>query len=199
MGRYLLFRVMLILGLGMAIYFGFESYLLTTGTREPLEITVAELGQPGKIKNTHVTITEFKPADQLLIQEEHGKWQIVWIPLFTPEGQFTKRPVMAFARHVKGESDLAERLAPKKLSGVVTNGMQGFGSKQQGEIAPTFPGVDLSNAIAFEIGRPFPNPLVAVPLLMLGLAMFAAGLWGTFGPFFRGPQPVRQSHNLPAI
>lgn len=197
MGRHLFFRVMLLIGLGLAIYFGFESYLLSKGTREPIELSLAALGQPGPIKNAHVTISDFKPSDQFLVQEEHGKWQIVWIPLFTPDGEFTKRPVMAFARHVKGEQDLSARLAPVKLTGVITNGSQGFGQKQQREIASTFPGVDLSDAIAFEIGRAFPNPLFTLPMLVLGLVMLGVGLWGSFGPFFLPQQPIQNPSQLP--
>ncbi len=186
----LLFRLLFIIGAGLSIYGGFESYLFTCATTKPQEITVSQLGKPGPIANRHVTITEFTIPNQYLIEEKNGQWLMVWVPLFNPAGSFTERPVMAYVRHVKDEHDLAQRLDHPQLTGIITNHSQGFGQKQQQEAAPMFPGVDLSNVIAFEVGRAFPSPYITIPLIVLGLVMLVIGVGGSFGMFSAGADDV---------
>ena len=178
---HLLSRIALIGGLGLALYFGFELYLLSRGTAKPQPMTVAELGRKGSLANVHVTITDFQPAEQFLIETEGDRWNRVWIPLFTPEGKWTERPVMAYVTGVQNDVELSAKIGGSELTGVVTNGMQGFGKNQQEQIAPAYPGVDLSDAIAFQIGRSFPSPLVAVPLFLLGVVLLLGGGGVAFG------------------
>ena len=178
---YLLGKIALIVGLGLALYFGFELYLLSRGTAEPQPMTVAELGKKGALANVHVTLTDFQAAEQYLIEAEGDRWVRVWIPLFTPDGNWTERPVMAYVTGVHNDAELSAKLSRGQLAGVVTNGMQGFGKKQQEQIAPAYPGVDLSDAIAFQIGRSFPQAVVAIPLFLLGVVLFLGGGGIAFG------------------
>jgi hypothetical protein len=177
----LLARIALIAGLGLTIYFSFELFLLSRGTSQPQELTVSELGKKGPLVNSHVTITDFEMPEEYLIETQDGRWTRVWIPLFNQEGKWTERPVLAYVTGVHDDNELSAVIDKDKLTGVVTNGMQNFGSKQQESIAPNYPGVDLSDAIAFHVGRSFPNPLVAAPLLLLGIALLVGGGGVAFG------------------
>ena len=178
---HLLGKVALVAGLGLAVYFGFELYLLSRGTAEPQPMTVAALGRKGPLANTHVTVTDFQAAEQFLIEMENNRWVRVWIPLFTPDGEWTERPVMAFVSGVQNDAELSAKMSGDQLTGVVTNGMQNFGTNQQGQIAPAYPGVDLSDTIAFQIGRAFPSPLIAIPLFLLGVVLMLGGGGVAFG------------------
>lgn len=178
---YLLAKIALIVGLGLSLYFGFELYLLSRGTSEPQLMAVAELGRRGALANVHVTITDFQPAEKCLIETENDRWVRAWVPLFMPDRKWTERPVLAYVTSVQNDAELFARIGRGQLTGVVTNGLQGFGSKQQGEIAPAYPNVVLSDAIAFNVGRSFPRPVVAIPLFLLGLVLLFGGGGISFG------------------
>src|SRR5262245_30495812 len=165
---YLLARIALIAGIGLAIMGGFDLYLMSRGTATPAEVTLTDLGKLGPIANTHVTVSEFQPADDMVLEKRDERWSLVWVPLLKPDGTWPERPVMAYFTGVKDEAGLKAALNNPKLTGVITNGSQGFGRSYQEQLAPHHPGVDLSDAIAFHVGKSFPSPLLASGLAVAG-------------------------------
>jgi hypothetical protein len=173
-------KLFLIAGLGLTIYFGFESMLLCYGTPQPEAISLRDLGRKGKIRNVHVTVSDFQAAEGIVIESSDDRWTRVWVPLFTPDGAWTERPVVMYVTGVQNEAELAAKINHEKLTGVITNGMQNLGKKQRGHFAPQYPNVDLSDAIALHLGRRFPAPLITLPLLALGIAALSGGGYLTF-------------------
>src|SRR3954467_7310947 len=119
---------------------------MTRGTATPAEITLADLGKLGPIENTHVTVSDFKPASDRVREKRDERWSLVWVPLLKPDGTWPERPVMAYFTGVKDEEGLQAPLSQPELTGVITNGQQGFGRTYQQQLAPHHPGVDLSDA-----------------------------------------------------
>jgi hypothetical protein len=179
----LLGKLLLIAGIGLAVYGGFESSLLVYGTAQPQAIALSDLGRTGKIANVHVTVSEFTTGEGLVVESKDDRWTRVWVPLLKPDGSWTERPVVAYVTGVQNEAELAAKIEHPALTGVITNGVQSLGSKQREQFAPQYPNVDLSNAIAFHVGRRFPTAIVTVPLLLLGIVFLAAGGYLTFWRF----------------
>lgn len=182
---YLLARIALIAGIGLSIMGGFDLYLMSRGTATPAEITLTDLGKLGPIENTHVTVSEFKPASGMVIERRNERLSMVWVPLLKPDGTWPERPVMAYFTGVKDEAELKATLNQPELTGVITNGQQGFGRTYQEQLAPHHPGVDLSDAIAFHVGKAFPSALRAVGLTVAGVVLLIFGGGYVFGLFPR--------------
>jgi len=178
---HLVAKILMIVGLGLTIYFGFELMLLSYGTSQPQVVALSELGRKGPVPNVHVTVHGFCTGDDFVLETSRDRWTRVWVPLLTTEGQWTERPVVAYVTGVQNEQELAAKIEQAQLTGVITNGMQGLGKNQQEKFAPLYPSVDLSDAIALQVGRSFPNPVVTMPLLMLGIVLLLGGGAVTFG------------------
>src|SRR5262249_45174582 len=103
---YLLAKIALIAGIGLAIFGGFDLYLMSRGTATPAEVTLTDLGKVGPIANTHVTVSDFQPADDMVIEKRDERWSMVWVPLLKPDGTWPERPVMAYFTGVKDEAGL---------------------------------------------------------------------------------------------
>jgi hypothetical protein len=174
-------RIMFIAGLGALLLGGFDVTLLLRGTRTP-EVTTAEaLGAADGTNNVHLTVTRFRFGTVLIEKDDHGKWNRVWLPVLSPDGQWTPRPIVAHTRQVKSQEELSQLLKQEEITGVVSNGMQGLGRNQQQQFAVHYPNANLSGAIALEIGRRFPSPLVAYPVAIVGLVAFVVGIGLSFG------------------
>jgi hypothetical protein len=120
----------------------------------------------------------------------------VWLPVLTPAGEWTPRPIVAHTKLTTNEQELAQLLKQEKITGVVSNGMQGLGSNQQQQFAVHYPNANLSGAIALEIGRSFPSPFVAYPMAIGGLAAFIAGIGLLTGLIGKGRNKIKQRVDL---
>src|SRR5262249_1615370 len=147
-------RILFIAGLGAFLLGGFDVTLLLRGTRRPEVITAAALGAADGTRNVHLTGTNFKFGDRIVIEKhDTGKWQRVWLAVLSRDGQWTPRPIVAHTKHVSNQEELSRLLKQEEITGVVSNGMQSLGSNQQEQFATHYPSADLSGAIALEIGR----------------------------------------------
>jgi hypothetical protein len=175
-------RILLIAGLGALLLGGFDVTLLLRGTRTPEVTTAAALGAADGTSNVHLTVTNFRFGDGIVIEKDDtGNWTRVWVPVLTPDGQWTPRPIVAHTRQVANQEELDRFLRQEEITGVVSNGMQSLGSNQQQQFATHYPSADLSGALALEIGRRFPSPFVAYPVAIGGLIAFAVGIGLCFG------------------
>jgi hypothetical protein len=175
-------KILFICGLGALLIGGFDVTLLLRGTRTPEVTTVEALGAADGTNNVHLRVTDFRFGESILIEkDDNGKWNRVWLPVLTPEGQWTPRPIVAHTRHVSSQEELSQLLKQNEVTGVVSNGMQSLGRNQQQQFAVHYPNANLSGAIALEIGRRFPSPLVAYPVATAGLIAFVVGLGLSFG------------------
>jgi hypothetical protein len=174
-------KIVMIIGLAMGLIGGFDSYLWLKGTAEPAPITVAELGQQGSPANVHFTIRDFLPGDFHVIEERNGRWTRVWVPLLKPDGTWPARPVVAFFTGITNAKELEAALEVPALTGVITNGVQSLGRYQQDQFKPGYPNVDLSDALAFQVGRTFPSAALVLPMTLVGLVLFLGGAGVAFG------------------
>src|SRR3982751_3905553 len=115
-------RILFIAGLGFLLIGGFCVFLLLRGTRTP-EVTTAEaLGTPNGTRNVHLTVTNFRFGDGLIIEkDDHDKWKRVWVPVLTPDGRWTPRPIVAHTNRVSNPEELGQLLEQKEITGVVSN------------------------------------------------------------------------------
>lgn len=173
-------RILLIVGLGALLLGGFEVNLLLQGTRTPEVTTATALGATDGTNNVHLTVTNFRFGQGIIEKDGSGNWKRVWLPVLTPGGQFTPRPIVAHTTQISNDEELAQLLKQDEITGVVSNGMQSLGSNQQKQFAVHYPTADLSGAIALEIGRRFPSPLVAYPVAIAGLIAFVIGIGLSF-------------------
>jgi hypothetical protein len=174
-------RFLFIIGLGVLLIGGFDVSLLLRGTRTPEVTTLEALGAADGSSNVHLTVTNFKFGDGIVIEKEDpDHWKRVWVPVLTPGGQWTARPIVAHTNRVSDQQELDRFLKQDKITGVVSNGMQSLGRNQQRKFAVHYPTADLSSALALEIGRRFPSPFVAYPLTIGGLCALVAGIWLRF-------------------
>ncbi|HXY34690.1 MAG TPA: hypothetical protein VEI07_10715 [Planctomycetaceae bacterium] len=177
-------KLLLIIGLGATLLGGFEVWLLWRGTKEAEQITLEELGKRDGTNNVHLTITNFALGKSFIGRKNKDEeWQIVWVPLLSPEGKWTPRPVVAWSNAVHNQDELAALYKRRTLTGVVSNGKQSVGQNQREMLAQKYPNVDLSGAIAFEIDGKFPSPLIAYPITAVGVIFLALGLRSFFGRF----------------
>jgi hypothetical protein len=175
-------RILFIAGLGAFLIGGFDVTLLLRGTRMPEVTTAAALGAADGTSNVHLTVTNFRFGDGIVIEkDDRGNWKRVWLPVLTPDGQWTPRPIVAHTNQVSNQEELGRLLKQDGITGVVSNGMQSLGSNQQKQLAVRYPSVDLSGAIALEIGRRFPSPFLAYPVAIGGLIALVAGIGLCFG------------------
>lgn len=173
--------LMCLIAFGLLLLGGFDIWLLYRGSLEPEEVGLTALGDPNGTKNVHLTITNFVFGDGIVFIFDDEKWERAWIPLLSPDGEWTERPVVAYTNSSFTQSELKQLLERDKLTGVVTNGIKGFGSNQREKMAPMYPGANLKGAIAFEIDGKYPSPYFAYPLTALGAAVMAFGLGIVFG------------------
>src|SRR5262245_2188906 len=174
-------KILAIIGIGLTVYGGSDLLLFLGGTTEPQVVTLDELGQPGPIANLHVSVTEFSLGPARLVEGNDERWTRVWVPLLRPDGTWPARPVVAHVTKVQDEQEVGEALAGKALPGVMTNRVQFLGRAQQERFAPMYPGVDLSDAIAFQVRRSFPSLPVALAIFVPGVLCFVGGVGALFG------------------
>jgi hypothetical protein len=178
----LLGRILFIVGLGALLLGGFDVTLLLRGTVAPERTTAEALGAADGTNNVHLTVTSFRFGDRLVIEKDNnGNWKRVWVPVLLPDGRWTPRPIVAHTNHVSNQEELDHFLKQDQVTGVVSNGMQSLGRNQQEQFAVHYPSANLSGAIALDIGRRFPSPLVAYPVAIAGLLAIVVAIGIFFG------------------
>lgn len=170
-------------GCGCLLIGGFDVYLLFRGTPVPEKVTIAELGALDGTDNAHLTITDFKFGDGVVIEHQDGRWRRVWIPLLTLDGTWTRRPVVLYVNGVSNEIEFARFLESQALSvtGIVTNYSQSLGRSQRNEFGKYYPNDNLDGALAVQFHGQFPSPFVAFPLVLGGAVAFFLGIAMAFG------------------
>ena len=174
-------RLLFLVGLAAVLIGGFDVSLLLRGTRSPEVVTITELGADDGTRNVHLAVTDFQFGDGFVLEEEEGEWKRVWVPILTPEGKWTDRPVVLHTTRVANEGDLDRLYQRETVTGIVTNFRQGLGSNQRKEFAKSYPSADLRGAIALELDGRFPSPFVAYPMAIVGAIMFLFGIGMLFG------------------
>ncbi len=130
--RTLLPRLLFIAGLGCLILGGSDVSLLLRGTATPEETTAKTLGSEEGIRNVHLTVKEFQFGSRVVIEkDDDGKWKRVWIPVLTPYGKWTPRPIVIHTSQISNREELEQFLNRDQVTGFISNGIQGLGRYQQ--------------------------------------------------------------------
>src|SRR5947209_6427971 len=112
-------RILLIAGLGALLLGGFDVTLLVRGTPTPEVTTAAALGAADGTSNVHLSVTNFKFGDGVVVeQDDSGKWKRVWLPVLTPDGKWTPRPIVAHTSRVSNQEELARLVEQYEITGV---------------------------------------------------------------------------------
>jgi hypothetical protein len=86
---------------------GIDLTLLLRGTRTPEVTTATALGATDGTNNVHLTITNFRFGEGIIEKDGTGNWKRVWLPVLTPGGQFTPRPIVAHTKQISNDDELA--------------------------------------------------------------------------------------------
>lgn len=170
-------RLLYIAGIGALLIGGFDVSLLLRGSATPEVTTATELGASGSKHSVHLTITKFRFGDHAVLEkDDDDRCTRVWLPVLAPDGAWTPRPVVAHTKRC-WDSEIERLMTQAEITGVVSNGMIGLGRKPRQVFAQSYPGADLTDAIAIELDKQFPSPIVAVPVTIGGLASLVTSLW----------------------
>ena len=185
-------RILFYLGTGALLMGGYKASLLLRGTVAPEQATIADIGKVDGTSNVHLTVTDFKFGDHIVTLQDDGAWQRVWIPLLKPDGSWPDRKVVLHSKEIKDPVQLNRVLKRKTVTGVATNFFQSLGTNQQKQFAPLYPNVNLSGAIALELGGTMPSPWIAYPLFVFGLVAFPLGVKLMFFPSAELPEVLTE-------
>jgi hypothetical protein len=183
MGRLGLFA--LIAG-GFLCFFGYKESTLGSGmTKDPEEMTLAQLIQRGPEGNPHVKIRDFSLGSNFVYEEKSGKWNMVYIPASPRPAQVPPGvpvdptgPVQAIIMtgKVNNETELVTLALEPGLTGLVVNRIKSLNKEQKKLLSEKYPTTDFDKCIIFNHGRTVIAPWVSMGMMVGGALLGALGI-----------------------
>ncbi|MBI1247630.1 hypothetical protein GC197_07245 [bacterium] len=166
----------IVIGVALCFYAFSEFRIYSSGTSTPQVLTMAEFDAESGIPNSHITLTEFDyGVDYIYEQDEKTrKFERAWILLTLPEGQNTKRPVIAAFKVDGTEDKLNSMLMASEITGVLTSGITG-GSKIRNQVESLIPG-SKDDVLTLQVDRGFPSIAVVLLSFAGGLGLLAGSV-----------------------
>lgn len=135
---------------------GRDLWLASKANVEPDKLTAAQLISRGAVGNPHVELSEFFIGDNFVYEEEHGRWQTVWLPVGPVEDadkpMITVKAVLK-SKKVTSEADIMTLASSKSLRGMVMNHIESLGGDEKKILSDSYPGTNAKDVLIFEVGK----------------------------------------------
>ena len=161
-----------------------EWTVYSKGSPLPQEVRLDELAKNGPVANVHVRVTDFALGEQYVVEEERGKWDRLWVPLFPARAPKDPRRIKVLVKTfgVTDERQLQQLYDKATLTGIIHE-PNSLAAKELGELEKCYPGADFSSALVLECGSEFPSGTKVGTLFGVGAALLVTALMAVAGLF----------------
>lgn len=193
-------RILLVLAAFALLMHGCNSLTLTSDASDtPQPMTLAALENRGPDGNPYLELTDVLPLEWEMVYMERSsssEWDWVVVPAVPADGEYARNELTAWMESEDEQSEdapLPERyrvllkfddaqsveevllgLERETFSGIVVNGLEPLGSKEERELDRLYPGKNSRHAILFSVGRRPPSAFLGI-LSLLGAIGCVAG------------------------
>ncbi|MFN3148233.1 hypothetical protein [Bremerella sp.] len=166
------------------------------GSSVPQVLTLRDAGTPGKIKNYHLTITDFVCSETIGVSKRFASIEKAWVPLLVVnEDNTTTPPERLVIAYVGSSLDISETTSEEldklfdktEITGVIANGVDPIPSDQVELLQDVLKRGDIDKAIIIDVSRQFPSTNYLFGRFAVGTAMLAV----TLGVFFATRKKVK--------
>jgi hypothetical protein len=195
--------ILIVIGLGLAIWGGKEALLASGATDTPQNITCADLAANGPGTNAHVRVTNFKSMSNFVFRKSAtGDWQTAWLPIIPPSA--VKPPngrrlrpgskiipkdfvdssnihVLIKTHTVRSQADVDGAMKRDEVEGLVINKIEKLTDNERELFQNAYPQMDSDNVYIVEDGR-MPAGGTGMLGLIGGGVLLLCGLFILFRP-----------------
>ncbi len=151
----------------------------------PEILTAAQLLARGADGNPFVEVSGFVTGENFVYEEEHGKWQKVWMPFSPAEESATPTSsvkAVLKSNRVHSEFDLAGEFDNPTVRGMIMNHVESLGKEEQKILTSSYPGTEASSILILDVTKD-PVAMKKQGAMFFGigiLSLFGAGVVGFF-------------------